>query len=187
MPLRNPTIRHSPKEPKMKKDGIGEGSSLGTTRHLEYAPRVDPTIKKTTKKYFVHPPTFGDTEESTRSKVALPQWGDLFNIIIEEDYLEYIPHSNLDLRVLNDQVFLNIRRSYLHMVARRTLVLPYIEVLKWLINHMDEKISFINDENGVCVRFFLPIEVHKYYKLRDLEEWLNIDFVVKFYDFHDTS
>ena len=45
----------------------------------------------------------------------------------------------------------------------------------------------INDENGICVKVFLPIEVQKYYKLRDPEERLNIDFVVKFYEFHDTN
>jgi hypothetical protein len=33
---------------------------------------------------------------------------------------------------------------------------------------------------------FLPVEVHKYYKLRDPEERLNTDFVVKFYERHDT-
>ena len=31
------------------------------------------------------------------------------------------------------------------------------------------------------------MEVQKYYKLRDPEERLNIDFVVKFYEIHDTS
>jgi hypothetical protein len=34
---------------------------------------------------------------------------------------------------------------------------------------------------------FLPTEVYKYYKLRDQEERLNIDFMVKFYEFHDTT
>jgi hypothetical protein len=33
----------------------------------------------------------------------------------------------------------------------------------------------------------LPVEVQKYYKLRDPEERLNTDFVVKFYECHDTS
>jgi hypothetical protein len=45
----------------------------------------------------------------------------------------------------------------------------------------------INDENGGCVILFLPTEVQNYYKIRDLEEQLNTDFVVKFYEFHDTS
>jgi hypothetical protein len=33
---------------------------------------------------------------------------------------------------------------------------------------------------------FLPVEVHKYYKLRDPEERLNTDFVVKLYQCHET-
>jgi hypothetical protein len=47
------------------------------------------------------------------------------------------------------------------MVARRTYVFPYIEVLKWLIGHTNEKKFLINDENGGCVRFFLPTKVQK--------------------------
>jgi hypothetical protein len=35
--------------------------------------------------------------------------------------------------------------------------------------------------------FFISIEVHKYYKLRDPEEQINMDFMVKFYELHDTT
>jgi hypothetical protein len=45
----------------------------------------------------------------------------------------------------------------------------------------------INNEQGECVGVFLPTEVQKYYKLRDPEERLNTDFMVKFYEIHDTS
>jgi hypothetical protein len=45
----------------------------------------------------------------------------------------------------------------------------------------------INDEQGKCVGVFLPVEVNKYYKLRELEVRLNIDFVVAFYEKHDTN
>jgi hypothetical protein len=44
----------------------------------------------------------------------------------------------------------------------------------------------INDDNGECVGVFLPVEVQKYYILKDLEERLNIDFVIIFYEKHDT-
>jgi hypothetical protein len=73
------------------------------------------------------------------------------------------------------------------MVASRTSVFPCIEVLKWIINHTDGKKCLINDENGKCVDVFLPTEFYKYYKLKDPEEWFNTDFMVKFYEFHDTS
>jgi hypothetical protein len=73
------------------------------------------------------------------------------------------------------------------MAASKTLVFPYIELLKWLINHTNTKKCLINDVNGECVWVFLPVEVQSYYKLRDPEERLNTDFVIKFYERHETG
>jgi hypothetical protein len=154
----------------MKEPEVGEGSSPGATKQLEFSPRPEPVIKTSTKKVFIQPLAFGDTEESTGTKTTLPHWGELFKKISQEEFPEYIPHSDPDVRALDDQVFLNIRRSYLHMVARRTLMFPYIELLQWLIDHTDTHKCLINDDNGGCVGVFLPVEVQKYYKLRDLEE-----------------
>jgi hypothetical protein len=82
MPLRKTATICSPRAPKIKEPDIGEGSSLGTIRQLEYALKVELVVKTTTKKYFVQPLAFGDIEESIGSKVDLPQCGDLFNRII---------------------------------------------------------------------------------------------------------
>jgi hypothetical protein len=73
------------------------------------------------------------------------------------------------------------------MVASRTPVFPYIELLNWLIDHTNTQRCLINDDNGKCVGVFLPVEVHNYYKLRDPEERLNNDFVISFYEKHNTS
>jgi hypothetical protein len=178
MSTRNPTTRRSLREPKLKEPEM---------RKLDYSLREEPVIKTSTKKYFPQPPVFGDTKESTRSKATLPQWGDIFNKISQEEYPEYIPHNIPDVRELDDQVFPNIRRSYLHMVASRTPIFPCIKVLKWFIDHTDGHKFLINDENGGCIRFFLLTEVQKYYKLRSLEERLNTDFMVKLYEFHDNN
>jgi hypothetical protein len=187
MPQRNPTTRGSPMAPKLKEPEVGKGPSPEATKQLEYTMRPELVIKTTTKKVFMQPLTFGDTNASIESKMALPHWRELFNKISREEYPEYIPHSGLYVRVLNDEVFPNIRWSYLHMVARRTPVFPCIEVLKWLIDHTYTYKCLINDDNGGCVMVFLLTEVHKYYKLRDLDERLNTDFVMKFYKCHDTS
>jgi hypothetical protein len=116
---------------------------------LEYAPREEPVVKTSTKKDFAQPPIFSDTKENTRYKVMLPQWVDLFNRISREEYPECIPYSDLDVRVIDDQVFPNIQRSYLHMTACRTPVFPCMEVLKWLIDHTDAHKCLINKENGI--------------------------------------
>jgi hypothetical protein len=184
MPPRKPTTRRSPK---LKEPEVGEGSSPAVAKELEFAPRLEPIIRTSTKKVFTQPLAFGDTEASMRTKVVLPHWGELFNKISWEEFSEYIMHSDPDMRKLDDEVFLNIRRSYLHMVASRTPMFPCIELLKWLIDHIDTQFFLINDVNGECVEVFLSVEVQSYYNLRDPEEQMNIDFVVSFYESHDTG
>jgi hypothetical protein len=73
------------------------------------------------------------------------------------------------------------------MVASRTLVFLCIEILKWLIDHTNSHKCLINDDNGGCIGVFLPSKVQIYYKLRELEETLNTNFVLSFYASHDTN
>jgi len=88
---------------------------------------------------------------------------------------------------MDDKVFINIRKAYLHMVVSRTPIFPCIELLKWLIDHTDAQKCLINDDNGQIAGVFLPLVVQNYYKLGDPDELLSTDFVVKFYQKHDTS
>jgi hypothetical protein len=187
MPPRNPTTRRSSRASKLKELEVGEGSSLGATKQLEFILRSEPVIKTSTKNIFTQPLAFGDIEASAGTKETLPHWEELFKKISREKFRKYIPHSEPDVRNLDDEVFSNIQRSYLHMVARRNMVFPSIELLKCLIDHTDTQKCLINDDNGECVRVFLLVEVQKYYKLQEPEEWLNTDFIVKFYECHDTS
>jgi hypothetical protein len=61
MPPRMSTTRHLPRESELREANIGEGSSPGTARQLEYAPRVDSVIKTSMKKEFIQPLVFGGT------------------------------------------------------------------------------------------------------------------------------
>jgi hypothetical protein len=117
--------------------------------------------------------------------MALPHWGELFKKISWEEYPKYIPHNDPNVKAHDNEVFPNIWWSYLHMVASRTLVFPCVEILKWLIDHTDTQKCLINDDNGGCVGVFLPVEIQKYCNLRDPEDQLNTDFVIKLYEHHD--
>jgi len=127
-----------------------------------------------------------DTDLSTASKVLLPSYNDLFNKINYSNFLEFAPHNSPEIRTLDAQVFPKIKCPLLHMVASKSHVLPYVEALEWIISHTDDAKCLINDDQGKCVGFFLLVEVNKYYKLRELKVRLNIDFVVAFYDKHNT-
>jgi hypothetical protein len=97
MPPRKPTTRRSLRAPKLKEADIGEGSLPDTARQIYFTTKVEPVIRTSTKKAFSQPPAFGDTEANIGSKVVLPQWGDLFNIISQEYYPEFVPHSDPDV------------------------------------------------------------------------------------------
>jgi hypothetical protein len=187
MPLKKPSTRKSPQAPKLQESEIGEGSSPTVARQLEFTPKPVSVIKTITKEPFFYPLVFGDTEARIRAKMTFPHWEEVFKKIKKEEPLEYTLHSDPDTRKLDDEVLPNICRAYLHMVASQSLVFPCIELLKLLIDHTDAHKCLINDDNGECIRVFLPSEVHKYYKLNESREKLNIDFMVSFYASHDTS
>jgi hypothetical protein len=73
MPLRKPMTRRSPRAPKLKEAEVGEGSSPGVVRQLEFAAKAESIIRMSTKKEFSQPPAFGDTEVSNGSKIMLAQ------------------------------------------------------------------------------------------------------------------
>jgi hypothetical protein len=77
-------------------------------KQLEFSPRPEPVIRTSTKNIFTQPPAFGDTEASIGTKTVLPHWGELFQKIKREEFPEYTPHNDPDMRKLDDEVFLNI-------------------------------------------------------------------------------
>ena len=117
MPLKKPSTRKSPRAPKPHEPEEGEGSSPTVARQLEFTPKLMPIIKTTTKKAFIQPPTFGDTEANIGAKTRFPRWEELFKKIKKEEPLEYTPHNDPDTRKVDDDVLPNIRRAYLHMVG----------------------------------------------------------------------
>jgi hypothetical protein len=81
MPPRNTTTRQSSRASKLREPEVGEGSSPGVEKQLEYTLRSEPVIKTSTKKVFIQPSAFGDTKENTGTKTRLPHWGELFEKI----------------------------------------------------------------------------------------------------------
>jgi hypothetical protein len=75
MPPRKPTTRWSPRAPKLKEPEVGEGSTPGPAKQLEFSPRPEPVIRTSTKKVFTQPPAFGDTEANTGGKAGTPTLG----------------------------------------------------------------------------------------------------------------
>jgi hypothetical protein len=108
MPLKKSTTRKSPREPKLQELEVGEGSSPLVARQLEFAPKSVPIIKKSTKKAFIQPPAFGNIEANIGTKTVFPRWEEIFKKIKWEEFLEYTPHNDPDMRRLDDEVLSNV-------------------------------------------------------------------------------
>jgi hypothetical protein len=70
-----------------------------------------PAIKTVTKKAFVQPSDFGDTEANIGAKTTFPHWEEVFKKIKKEEPLEYTLNNNPDTRKLGDDVLPNIHRD----------------------------------------------------------------------------
>jgi hypothetical protein len=186
MPPRKPTTKKSPRASKLKEPEVGEVSSPMVMKQLEFSPKPVPIIKTSTKKVFIPPSAFEDMEARIETKTILSHWRELFQKIKQEEFSEYTLHSNPDIRKLDNEVLPNVRKVYLHMVANKTPVFSFIELLKWPIDHTDTQRCLINENNGECFGVLLPVEVQNYYKIKEPEERLNTDFVMIFYEKHDT-
>jgi hypothetical protein len=79
--------------------------------------------------------------------------------------VEMIPHSDPVVTEIDDNIFMNIRRSHLHFSAAREPIFPYIEIIEWDIIHANFKKPLIENNKGDCVGVFLANEVEKYYKI----------------------
>jgi hypothetical protein len=73
MPPKKPTTKKSPRAPKLQEPEVGEGSSPAVARKLEFAPKLVPVIKITTKKAFIQTLAFRDTEVNIGTKTIFPR------------------------------------------------------------------------------------------------------------------
>jgi hypothetical protein len=71
--LQKPTTRKNLRALKLQEPEMGEGSSPMVARQLEFAPKLVPFINMATKKVFIHPLAFGDTEGNIQTKIAYPR------------------------------------------------------------------------------------------------------------------
>jgi hypothetical protein len=81
MPPKKPSTRKSPRVPKPQEPKAGEGSSPTVERQLEFAPKLVPFIKTTSKEAFIQPPAFRDIEPNIGAKTTFPRWEELFKKI----------------------------------------------------------------------------------------------------------
>jgi hypothetical protein len=88
---------------------------------------------------------------------------------------------------MEDEVFQFIKHFRLRFIVLRAPVFPFVKLIKCIVIHTYCDNCLINTDKGECIRYFLPQDVNRYYKLHESKESLNVDFVIYFYKNYDTS
>jgi hypothetical protein len=84
-------------------------------------------------------------------QIPFSRWGELYRRLYEEDYANVIPPSDPQMRNVDELVFINIRKSHLHYVATRTLIMPCSKDLDWIIYHTYVKHRTVLNDGGRCI------------------------------------
>ena len=74
----------------------------------------------------------------------------------DQNYPKSTPHNNLDLRIIDDVVFPFIRWFRLHSIAARLSVFPCVELIEWIIGHIDCKKFLIDNDKVKFIGSFVP-------------------------------
>jgi hypothetical protein len=119
--------------------------------------------------------------------VKIPSWNNLFTKLKHDDYPKSTPHSDLQLREVDDVVFHTIDKSMLHFVTMRASVMHCIQLMEWVISHTKSLDCKIVNGQGECIGSFLSQYMAICYKLIDPNESLTKDFVISFYEQYETN
>jgi hypothetical protein len=106
MPPRNPTTRRSPRAPKLKEPEVGEGSSPGAAKQLEFSPRPwNQSLKHPQRRFSLNLQPLETQRQAPGPKQYSHIGGNSSRRSTEEEFPEYVPHSDPDVRALDDEVF----------------------------------------------------------------------------------
>ena len=111
-------------------------------------------------------------------------WEAMYQFFENEKPRVIIKFSTTCLSVPSDHTYFNVACSFIHKVAARPKILPYIDMVKWVIDHLnieDREFKNSKDEN-ICS--FMTEYVRTMYHLPTLQLNYEKDFFQRFIEKH---
>ena len=108
---------------------------------------------------------FTDTECYVDWKVSL-KWNHLFQAFQKryfQSFLKYDPNTEM-----NEEIYQNISKSRLYRAISKPLILPCLDVIKWLTRRVDHQRKTLLDFEGKHVASYQPSRLHHMYHFKEL-------------------
>ena len=135
-----------------------------------------------------------DTTHHTSSKESR-DWGAIYRYFHNEEFPIYKSEdSSANSKAPNQkadyEAYINICRSKVYHIACRPAILPFYDMIGWIIEKVDMQSRIIVNASGLMIGSFRPTGVTKMYKTRQPNRHLNQAFVRDFWEkhpsYHDT-
>lgn len=94
-------------------------------------------------------------------------WRKIYSTFMQERFVK-------DLEYL--KAYVNIRRYRIHRITCRFLVMPCVEVIEWIITHMDDSHLVLQSESGGHLTIYHGEDMQTYYKMLKPTEYVNDNF-----------
>jgi len=94
-------------------------------------------------------------------------WRNIYNMFMHEAFPE-------DLEDVH--AYKNIKKSIIHKIKCRYLIMPCDEAIEWTITHMDDSHLVICSESGRHLATYYDEDMQTYYKILKTNEYENNSF-----------
>lgn len=111
-----------------------------------------------------------DTNHTTGVKDC-PDWAEIYRVFANSEF----PKEDED-----SSVYDNIKKSEIHLIAARPAILPYNDMVQWIISHVDLGSASVVNDAGTTIASLQPDAISRMYKLRKPEVLLNKQFLDTF-------
>lgn len=82
-----------------------------------------------------------------------------------------------ELKYVNE--YINIKKSRMHKVSCRYLVMPCVEAIEWFITHMDDFHLVLCSESGSDIATYYGDDMQTYYKMIKPTKYENDNFYMR--------
>jgi len=85
------------------------------------------------------------------------------------------------------QAYINIKQSRMHKIVYKFVVISHVEVIEWIITHMDDSHLVLRNESGGQLTTYYGDEIQTYYKMKRSTEYATNDFYTIWFDINTSD
>ena len=123
-------------------------------------------------------PVFTDTTCSREGGIST--WETMYDLLEEEQPRPLVKKATADGHASSDASIFKTACSFLHCIDARPKIIPYTDMVKWIIDHVDVSDREFKNSRQEVMGSFSPDNLQLMYNLPEPQAFYNKQFLEKF-------